>query len=75
MGCNCKQKYKNNNLDNKALVDNALTLYKEYLQDPTADDNYWDNLYANFMLIYPNTRIHTKEFVFSEYDKLLKAYQ
>lgn len=74
MAC-CKNKYKNNNLDNKILVKTAVDLYRQYLQDPTADDNYWDQLYAYFIQIYPKTSIHTKEFVFSEYDKLLKSYK
>lgn len=75
MGCNCKQKYKNNNLDNKVLVMEALNLYQQYKQDPEADDNYWDMLYAYFIQIYPKTTIHTKEYIFSEYDKLIKAYK
>ena len=76
MGCNCKNKYKNNNLDNLELVKGAIELYTQSLlgeEDNTFEDN-WNILYANFILIYPRTKIHTKEFINSEYQKLVKSY-
>lgn len=62
MGCGCKQK-KTNNLDNKNYVNNLVNLYNQSLQEDNGFEVYWNDIYAAFMLIFPNNKKHTKDYI------------
>ena len=72
MGCNCKQKYKGNNLDNPQLVQSVIDLYNQSQQIENGFEEMWNDIYAAFILVYPNTSVHTKGFVREQIEKLIK---
>ena len=73
MGCNCKGKYKNNNLDNPNLVNSLLDLYREAQETENGFEELWNEIYAAFILVYPHTSVHTKGFIKQEIEKIIKS--
>lgn len=70
MGCSCKKKYKSNNLDDEKIVKEALSTYQRYVINEGKFDEYWDELYAAFISVYPNSKVHTKAYVKEQLDIL-----
>ena len=73
MGCNCKQKYKNNNLDNPTYVNSLLDLYRLSQETENGFEEMWNEIYAAFILVYPKTSVHTKGFIKQEIEKIIKS--
>ena len=69
-GCNCKKKYKANNLDDKNIVKAALDTYEKYVINEGNFDDYFDELYVAFISVYPNSKVHSRAYVKEQLDIL-----